>query len=68
MGIYSCMMQDVVTVITLLWYLTGRTTTQRGVVIGQMEVREEMKMTTAGKEVMTKKENKTRTTGEGMCW
>jgi predicted double-glycine peptidase len=62
------MMQDVVTVITLLWYLTGRMMTQRGVVISQMEVREEMKMVTGVREVMTRKENRTRTSGEGMCW
>jgi hypothetical protein len=60
------MMQGVVTLIMLLWYLIGRTMTQGGLVIGRMEVREEMK-TTAGKEVMTGKENETRTTGEGMC-
>jgi hypothetical protein len=49
------MIQDVVTVITLLWYLIGRIMTQRGMLIGRMKVREEMKMTTAVKEVITRK-------------
>jgi len=39
--------------------------TQGGVIVGRMEVREEMKMTAAGIEVMTRKENETRTAGEG---
>jgi len=60
------MMQGVVTLIMLLWYLIGRTMTQRGVILGMIEVREEMKMT-AGKEVTTRKENETRRAGEGMC-
>jgi hypothetical protein len=67
MGIYSCVVLDVVTVIMLLWYLIGRRMTQGGVIIGLVEVREEVKMTTAGKEAITRKENETETTGEGMC-
>jgi len=36
--------------------------------LGRMGVREEMKMATAVKEVITRKENETKTTGEGMCF
>jgi hypothetical protein len=42
------------------------TFTQHGVIIGRVKVREKM-TTAAGKEVMTRKENKAGTTGEGMC-
>jgi len=56
-------MQDMVTLITLLWYLIGMTT-QGGIINGWMKV---MMMTATGEEVITRKENKTRTIGEGMC-
>jgi hypothetical protein len=48
-------------VIALLWYLIGRRIRQGAVVIGRMEIREEVKTTTAGTVVLTRKENKTRT-------
>jgi hypothetical protein len=60
-------MRDVVTHVAYdawLWYLIGRRGTHGRTKVSSVEMRDGMKTTGAQTEVMTRKEDETRTTGE----